>query len=106
MQPEDLLKIGCNDIHWNRNWNGGWHEYWLPVKLDAEGAVWLYLSVRFDRNPNYPDGRDWMVYLCSPHYALGLEQIGTLEQFKQLHDLIAAPNCKGLKPDDQNPIFH
>jgi hypothetical protein len=79
--PQDVLTtFGCSCIHWNKNWNGGWFEYRYPIEYGSDGEPWVWISVRFDKDPRY--GRDYMVYLMTDHYAVALKQIVTIEQFK------------------------
>lgn len=86
MTPDQLISIGARVKHWNKNFNGGWFEYMLPIETCDDGDIFSYLSVRFDGDPRY--GRDFMVFLAYPHVALALKSIVTVDQLKHLHELL------------------
>lgn len=54
MRPEDLIAINAKHIHWNPNYRGGFHEYYLPITGDGQGPRDSRLSVRFGEHPDHP----------------------------------------------------
>jgi len=82
MTPAELFANGC----FTEDGRGGRLEYWLPIECDEQGDVYTRLSVRFDHNPNY--GREWMVFICLPHFSFALKHILTIEQFLEMHRLL------------------
>lgn len=91
MTPEELLAIGCRVINWNPAYNGGSHEYYLPIEGEGLGRGDVMLSVTF-RGIEYPRYL-YMAWLVMPHYRFALKNITTIEQFEQLYHLL-----KGVQP--------
>jgi hypothetical protein len=60
MTPDELIAINAEHIHWNPNYNGGFHEYYLPITGDGRGPRDGRLAVRFGEHPDHPV-RVWLI---------------------------------------------
>ena len=86
MTPEELIVIGCEDIHWNENWNGGFHEYFLPLEGNGRGLRDSRLSVSFgDLLPRYK----FMAWIVLPQARYGLKHVKTINQFEKMYHLLS-----------------
>jgi hypothetical protein len=96
MTPDELKAIGCDVIHWNPKYNGGFFEYYLPVKGDGRGFYDVRLSVRFGEHPDHPV----RVYLIGPNSMFALDYIFTIEDFATMYRFVTGkrPNT-GMKAD-------
>ena len=92
LSPEACEGIGCNIIHWNPKYNGGFFEYYLPVKGDGRGPYDVRLSVRFGEHPDHPV----RVYLIGPSSMFVLDYIVTIEDFVTMYRFVTGkrPNTR------------
>lgn len=84
MEQNELQSLGCKKIHWNPAWNGGFFEWYAPVKGDGRGLKDSRLSVIFGEHPDHPV----LAWLVLPGYKLALPHITTIEQFCQMYTLL------------------
>ena len=87
MTPEELIAIGCEKIHWNPGFQGGFFEYYLPIHGDGRSLKSTRLSVTFNGFEK-PD-HDYLAWIVSPGHRLGLMHVRTIEQFQQMYELLA-----------------
>jgi len=84
MNQEELQKLGCKKINWNPAWDGGFFEWYAPVKGDGRGLKDSRLSVIFGEHPDHPV----LAWLVLPGYKLALPHVTTIEQFCQMYTLL------------------
>ena len=103
LSPDACADIGCNIIHWNPKYNGGFFEYYLPVKGDGRGPYDVRLSVRFGEHPDHP----FRVYLIGPSSMFVLDYIVTIEDFVTMYRFVTGkrPNTR-LETDAADGAAH
>lgn len=85
MTPGELIAAGARHIHWNPNWNGGFHEYYLPFYGNGLGYRDARLGVRFGEFPDNPV-RAW---LFVPGGGTTLKGITSLEDLLTMYRFVA-----------------
>ena len=81
MNERELKQLGCKEIHWNPTYNGGFKEWYLPIRGDGRG---YRLSVIFGEHPDHPV----LAWLTVPNCKLALPHVTTIEQFCQMYTLL------------------
>jgi len=82
---EWLVDMNATVIHWNKNYNGGFFEYWFPMYPEAEKPVCSRVSVEFGR---YPEIGPYIVIIHVPECGILCRHIKTQEQFSQFYLLM------------------
>lgn len=85
MNAIELMALGCTHIHWNPNYNGGFHEYYLPIEGDGRGIRDSRLAVRLGEHPAHPV----RVYLIVPNSMILMHGVETVTDLLQLFRLVA-----------------
>lgn len=85
MTPEELIAAGARHIHWNPNWNGGFHEYYFPLYGSGLDYRDSRLGVRFGEYPDHPV-RAW---LTMPHSHARLDGIASVEELLTMYRFVA-----------------
>jgi hypothetical protein len=84
MNPADLEAIGCQKIHWNPAYNGGFYEYYLPLSGNGRGVYDARLSVEYDGI----GGPGMIVLLRIPGATYPVRGVTTIAQFQMLYALL------------------
>lgn len=90
MTPEQLLSIGCQTIHWNPAYDGGYFEYYLPVTGDGLEHDDQRLSVTYGDSIK----RDFMAWFVVPGRRIALPYILTIEQFLTMYKLLTGKDAQ------------
>lgn len=82
---DELLAIGCEKIHWNPAYNGGYFEYYLPLSGKGLGVRDSRLSVEFDGI----HGPGMMTWIRVPGCAYPAKGVETITELRVLYFLLS-----------------
>ena len=91
MNPIEMMALGATHIHWNPNYNGGFHEYFLPIVGDGRGLRDARLGVRLGEHRDHPV----RVYLIAPNMMVIMRGVESTADLLQAYRLVAGQEWTG-----------
>lgn len=91
MNEIELMAIGAQHIHWNPDYNGGFHEYYLSIEDEGMGPYASRLGVRLGEHPDMKV----KVYLIVPRSAILMLGVQTVADLLQLYRLVTGRGWNG-----------
>jgi len=92
MTPEQLEALGCEKIHWNPNYNGGFWEYYWAIEGDGLSRSSSRLSITFGMFGE--KSGPVVVWLVLPSSRFALRHVQTVEQLEQMYSLLTGEDLR------------
>jgi hypothetical protein len=104
--PKHLEWLKVKKIHWNAKINGGWFEYYLPLKGNGRGDYDSRLGIHFPCD-YYPE-RPFMVWHVTPSHRTSLKGVLNIANLITTWEMISGRRCpvRGKTKKEKDTLQH